>query len=35
MAPFRSALNTTALVHEAQLKLVQLNRVNWQSRAFS
>jgi RNA polymerase sigma factor (TIGR02999 family) len=26
-------LNTTALVHEAYLKLVQLDRVEWQSRA--
>jgi RNA polymerase sigma factor (TIGR02999 family) len=26
-------LNTTALVHEAYLKLVQLDRVQWQSRA--
>src|SRR5262245_28587434 len=27
-------LNTTALVHEAYLKLVQLDRVQWQSPAF-
>jgi RNA polymerase sigma factor (TIGR02999 family) len=26
-------LNTTALVHEAYLKLVQLDRIQWQSRA--
>ena len=26
-------LNTTALVHEAYLKLIQLDRVQWQSRA--
>lgn len=26
-------LNTTALVHEAYLKLVQLDRMNWQNRA--
>lgn len=26
-------LNTTGLVHEAYLKLVQFNRVNWESRA--